>query len=185
MPYQPKPKRKSRKETKNCIQCGIEFVSYMSSKKRYCTYACYIASGGAFRAGIASSRAVKMYGPKKDANHNEIFTELAKHCPAYDLSAHGYGLPDGIAWILEEWHLFEVKNPKTSYGRKGLNKVQKKWLSQWKGGPVYMIYTVQEAERFGTGKFKGIKVFYPGDDKGLPQRTGASGDADSAPRPST
>ena len=97
------------------------------------------------------------YGPKKDANHNEIFEELRKHCPVYDMSAAGMGVPDGVAWIAGAWHLFDVKNPKTSYGKRGLNKVQKKWLTQWKGGPIYLIYTVEEAERFGLGNFDGIK----------------------------
>lgn len=97
------------------------------------------------------------YGPKKDANHNEIFEELRKHCAVYDLSTAGRGLPDGIAWIQAAWHLFDVKNPKTGYGKRGLNEVQKKWIQQWKGGPVYLIYTEDEARRFGCGDFSGIK----------------------------
>lgn len=97
------------------------------------------------------------YGPKKDANHNELMAEMRKYCAAYDMSTAGMGLPDGVAWINNAWHLFDIKNPKTGYGRRGLNKVQKKWLETWAGGPVYLIYTVEEASRFAQGNFDGIK----------------------------
>lgn len=97
------------------------------------------------------------YGAKKDANHNEIFAELRKHCYVLDVSAAGSGLPDGIICIDGKLYLFDVKNPKTGYGRRGLNAVQKKWVEQWKGIPVYLIYTVEEAARFAKGDFTGIK----------------------------
>ena len=97
------------------------------------------------------------YGPKKDANHNELLAEIIKHCPVYDLSKHGGGLPDGLAWVDGAWRLFDVKNPKTGYGRRGLNPTQKKWLGQCDGGPVYLIYSVEEAGRFARGQFDGIK----------------------------
>lgn len=97
------------------------------------------------------------YGAKRDANHNEIFEEMRKHCPVLDMSAAGHGLPDGIAGINGALYLFDVKNPKTGYGRRGLNAVQKKWVEQWKGSPVYLIYTVEEAARFARGDFTGIK----------------------------
>lgn len=102
------------------------------------------------------------YGAKKDANHNAVFSVMRKHCPVYDLSNAGMGIPDGIAWISGAWHLFDVKNPKTAYGRRGLNKVQLKWLETWNGGPVYLIYTVEEGERFAQGNFEGIKVVHGG-----------------------
>jgi len=101
------------------------------------------------------------YGAKKDANHKEIIEEMRRHCAVHDLSSFGGGLPDGIAWIGEAWHLFDVKNPKTGYGRRGLNEVQKKWVGQWQGGPVYLIYTVEEAARFALGNFSGIKFVAP------------------------
>jgi len=155
--------RESRTIVSTCAHCSNQYEHYQSSKRIYCTYKCHIASGGAFRAGIAASRATMKYGAKKDANHNELFEELRKVCEAvYDLSSHGRGLPDGIAWIKSQWVLFDIKNPKTAYGRRGLNEVQKKWVAQWKGGPVYLIYTADEARRFGAGDFEGIKMFVAG-----------------------
>lgn len=146
-----------------CAQCGKEFRRYPSQTRIYCTYDCHLKSGGAFRAGVASAKAAMKYGPKKDANHNEVFEEMRKHCAVYDFSSAGCGLPDGIAWVKDQWRLFDVKNPKTGYGRRGLNKVQKRWLGQWKGGPVYLIYSAEEAARFGRGEMDGIKVIYPED----------------------
>jgi hypothetical protein len=154
-----------KKNFKNCCQCGEKFSLFKSqNNKKYCSYKCHLDSGGAFRAGIASTEARLKYGPKKDANHNEIFEELRRYCAVYDLSSAGCGLPDGLAWISNQWILFDVKNPKTAYGKRGLNSVQKKWLSQWKGGPVYLIYTTEEAKKFANGEFDGIKFDRPDDD---------------------
>lgn len=97
------------------------------------------------------------YGTKKDANHNEIMEVMRKYCAVYDLSNAGMGVPDGVAWVNGAWHLFDIKNPKTAYGRRGLNRVQTKWIQAWAGGPVYLIYTTNEAARFAQGQIDGIK----------------------------
>lgn len=153
-----KPPREIRSARSNCINCGTEFTYYLSRPKFSCSYACHLASGGALRAGLAASKAIMKYGTKKDANHNEVVEEMQKYCAVYDLSSVGRGIPDGLAWIDGSWHLFDVKNPKTSYGKKGLNPIQTKWIQQWKGGPVWLIYTADEAKRFATGKFDGLKA---------------------------
>lgn len=101
----------------------------------------------------------KKYGAKKDANHKEVFDAIRSLTAAHDLSDAGMGIPDGLAWVLDGWQLFDVKNPKTSYGRRGLNPLQKKWASDWRGGPVYLIYNVDEAIRFAQGKLDGLKRF--------------------------
>lgn len=152
-------KRLAKRQYKTCLHCGNLFQYYQSQSKRYCTYKCHIESGGSFRAGLAASKAKMRYGAKRDANHDEVMTELRKHCAVYDLSNAGNGIPDGVAWINNAWHLFDIKNPKTAYGRRGLNPVQKKWISMWPGGPVYLIYSAEEAARFAQGDFSGIKFF--------------------------
>lgn len=143
-----------------CIKCGTNFKKYPSQKKMFYSYQCHLDSGGAFRAGMAAAKAIMKYGAKKDANHNEIFDELRKHCAVYDISSTGMGVPDGLAWINDAWHLFDVKNPNTGYGKRGLNPVQKKWLTQWKGGPIFLIYTKDEAKKFANGEFETIKRVY-------------------------
>ena len=101
------------------------------------------------------------YGAKKDANHDEVFEAIRKHTAANDFSSAGRGIPDGVAWIDGGWQFFDVKNPETSYGKKGLNKLQKDWASKWNGGPVYLIYTAKEGEQFARGDYKGIKCYPP------------------------
>ncbi len=105
--------------------------------------------------------AAKKYGAKKDANHKEIFGIIERFTAVKDLSAIGFGVPDGLAWINESWQLFDVKNPNTGYGKRGLNARQKKWAEDWRGGPVYLLYTVEEAERFARGNLEGIKRHDP------------------------
>lgn len=102
------------------------------------------------------------YGAKKDANHNEIFAMIRTFTAAHDLSNAGNGVPDGVAWVVDGWQFFDVKNPNTGYGRRGLNKRQKEWASDWRGGPVYLIYTVEEAQAFAQGKLDDIKRFPDG-----------------------
>lgn len=146
-----------------CANCGTSFRVYPSMTKRYCSYECHLATGGAQRAGWASVQAVKKYGAKKDANHKELMTELRKHCAVYDMSDFGCGCPDGVAWIANNtWQFFDIKNPKTAYGKRGLNAVQRKWLGQHKGGPIYLLYTVEDAFRFALGQLDGLK-FESGD----------------------
>ena len=99
------------------------------------------------------------YGAKKDANHSEIFDYIAAHTAVKDLSNAGFGVPDGIAWVSDGWRLFDVKNPKTGYGKRGLNARQKSWADDWRGGPVYLIYTVEDAKFFVRGEFSSLKQF--------------------------
>jgi hypothetical protein len=153
----PKPPRPSGRVMRDCGNCRQPFEGYRSIPRLYCSYGCFTASGGPFRAGMAAAKAKMKYGAKRDANHNELMAEIRRHCTAHDLSAAGCGIPDGMAWVGGAWHLFDIKNPRTGYGRRGLNTVQKKWVAQAKGGPVYLIYTLEEAQRFGRGEFDGLR----------------------------
>lgn len=153
--------RASKEIIKACAMCGAEYKTYPSKSQKYCSYKCHLDNGGAFKAGMAAAKATMKYGPKRDANHAELFAVLRKHCAVYDVSTSGMGIPDGLAWVNGAWHLFDVKNPKTGYGKRGLNPIQKKWLSQAQGGPIYLLYTTEDAENFATGKFDGLKFEVP------------------------
>lgn len=153
--------KNSKATIKTCSMCGADYKSSPSQNRKYCSYKCHLDSGGAFKAGMAAARATMKYGPKRDANHAELFAVLRKHCAVYDVSTSGMGIPDGLAWVNGAWHLFDVKNPKTGYGKRGLNPIQKKWLSQAQGGPIYLLYTVEDAENFATGKFDDLKFEAP------------------------
>ena len=153
--------RAKQKKFKSCLVCGTGFRVFPSSTRRYCSYECHLKDGGAFKAGMASAKAKMKYGAKRDANHSEVIAAMKKHCGVYDVSSSGMGIPDGLAWINGAWHLFDIKNPKTAYGKRGLNPIQKKWLNQSNGGPIYLIYSVEEAERFAQGNFDGLKFEEP------------------------
>lgn len=155
----PKPVPKPRRvmATYSCIQCGAPFQACPSQARKYCSYPCYIESGGAFRAGQAAARAKLRYGVKRDANHSELFAVLEKMVPVMDFSSLGCGCPDGIALVKGRIQFFDIKNPKTGYGKRGLNPRQKRWVLEWKGGAVYLIYNQDDAVNFATGKFDLVK----------------------------
>ena len=102
---------------------------------------------------------MKKYGAKKDANHKEVMARLKSLVPVHDLSAAGCGVPDGIAWINGGWQLFDIKNPNTGYGKRGLNERQKTWADKWDGGPVFLIYGEDDAAAFAKGDFDAVKCF--------------------------
>lgn len=154
-----KERRKTGSTIKKCLQCNAEFRAHNSAKRKYCSYACHLDSGGAKRAGEAAVMAKRKYGNKKDANHHEVFNAILEITTAKDLSDAGCGVPDGLAWVEGAWLLFDVKNPKTGYGKRGLNERQKKWAIDWKGGPVYLIYNEDEARLFAKGELDTIKRF--------------------------
>jgi hypothetical protein len=102
----------------------------------------------------------RKYGAKKDANHNEVVEAFkALGADVLDTSNLGGGVPDLIIGCRNAWHLVDVKNPNTGYGRRGLNKRQKEWALAWKGGPVYLISTVEEAADLVNGNFTALKRF--------------------------
>lgn len=151
---------KPQKTLWNCKYCKKEMITVPSAVKQYCSYACHIKSGGAFRAGEASAGMMKKYGAKKDANHVEIvdaFKKLKIH--VVDLSTMGQGVPDLIIWCKEKWILVDIKNPKTAYGRRGLNERQKTWANEWKGGGVYLVSSLNDVEAMANGRFDEVKMY--------------------------
>lgn len=102
----------------------------------------------------------RKYGARKDANHAEIVNEFKRlGVPVLDASNVGGGMPDLVVMIGGVLHLVDVKNPKTGYGRRGLNKRQKEWALEWKGSPVYLISTVEEVGHMVNGNFAVLKRF--------------------------
>lgn len=145
---------------KKCLNCGTEYKSYNKNSK-FCNYECSCKFGTPLKAGLsAQENIMKLYGAKKDANHNEIVSMLKSGgCVVHDCSSIGGGFPDILVWNLDAWHLIEIKNPKTAYGKKGLNKLQKKWADKWTGGKVIVIRTNEDALNFINGNFSELDQF--------------------------
>ena len=135
-----RPIDETKKETKICLQCKKEFDHYKSRQKLYCSYKCHLDNGGAWRAGLAAKESILKYGAKKDANHHEVVDAMQK-AGAYviDMSHVGKGFPDLIVGFRSQTILMEIKNPKTSYGKRGLNKNQLKWKEQWTGDTYCVV----------------------------------------------
>lgn len=152
-------KRPSKIPNLTCFHCFKHYHSY-NKKRQYCSLSCSYASGSSWRAGMAANEMRKKYGHKKDANHDEIVAIIRKAGIAfYDFSSLGNGIPDGIVWVNNSWQLIEIKNLKTAYGKRGLNKNQKKWISQWNGGPVYILHNIDEAILLIQGKLDKLISF--------------------------
>ncbi len=87
------------------------------------------------------------YGAKKDANHQAICTCLDQMKVGYwDLSDVGRGIPDLLVYCGGQYHPWEIKNPRTTYGRRGLNKNQK--ALEARTAPINIIRTIDEAIAF-------------------------------------
>ena len=100
------------------------------------------------------------YGAKRDANHNELVTVLESlGVLVIDMSEKGGGFPDLICAVRHQTLLVEIKNTKTSYGKRGLNKLQKLFAEQWTGGPVYIITNEDEAIDLANGRLEKIYAY--------------------------
>lgn len=95
---------------------------------------------------------------KKDNNHNEIVNFLKTVVPTSDCSWVGHGWPDGMCRINGGWQFFDVKNPETHYGRKGLNKLQRE-AATIIGATVYILRSIEDAENFAMGRFDQVDQF--------------------------
>jgi hypothetical protein len=150
--------RNGRQISIKCQQCGKTcMVSPSLKKRRFCSYKCHLDSGGAKRAGLAAAKARTMYGSRKDANHAEIVDAMRKAGLAVlDISKMGRGVPDLIVSIpphaIGKTVLADIKNPKTRYGQKGLNGLQKKFADEWQGSPVYLVRTIEDVLNMAAGR---------------------------------
>lgn len=81
------------------------------------------------------------YARRVDANQAEIVAALRKAGAKVKIVHQPYDLQ---VWIGERTMYIEVKNPKTGYGRKGMNEKQ---AEEAQGLPVYMADSVESALR--------------------------------------
>jgi hypothetical protein len=140
--------REHKKSKTNCLFCKKYFTFSASTKRLYCSYDCHLKSGGAWRAGLAAKESILKYGAKKDANHHVVVEALQKvGASVIDMSHVGKGFPDLIVGFQSKTILMEIKNPKTSYGKKGLNKNQLKWKEHWIGGAYCVVDSPDAALR--------------------------------------
>lgn len=87
------------------------------------------------------------YARRRDQNHAPIakaFTDLG--CTVVDVSHSGIaGFPDLVVGVLGRWHVVEIKNPETRYGKAGLNGNQSAFDQESRGEPMWVVSTADEA----------------------------------------
>jgi hypothetical protein len=102
----------------------------------------------------------RKYGAKKDANHAEIVEAFRKlGVGVLDLSDLGCGVPDLLVSSAKRYLFVDVKNRATRYGMRGLNELQKKWADEWTGGPVYLVYDLDDVVAIANGHFDFVKRY--------------------------
>jgi Holliday junction resolvase len=143
---------------KKCPVCGAMFAP-LSHLTVHCSSDC--AFKNPKRAITARKNGMKSNRPcRRDLNQNAIVDAFRKlGAGVIDLSQQGGGCPDLIVSHGGETYLVEVKNPETYYGRSGLSKSQIAWASEWRGGPVYIVYTIEDALAIVERRTEDIKSF--------------------------
>lgn len=91
------------------------------------------------------------YAARVDATHKAIVDTLrACGCSVYNMRGER-GAPDLVVGIGGTTHLIECKTQK---GR--LNEAQVKWHQGWRGGPVAVLRTADEALAWVNDRRKGL-----------------------------
>lgn len=91
---------------------------------------------------------------KVDNNQKVIVKALLQvGAKVWDTTKVGNGFPDLLVSFQGKDYKMEIKNPNTSYGKKGFNKNQKRFVDAWKGSPVFLVSSVDDAL-----KVIGVKV---------------------------
>jgi hypothetical protein len=85
------------------------------------------------------------YALRKDLNQTAIVDCLLKG----GASVYALHVPvDLLVGIRGKTYLVEIKNKKTQYGKKGLNENQKEFVTNFKGGAVVILDSVESAINF-------------------------------------
>ena len=128
------PRPRQRLVQVACAYCTRVFDALPYAYRRFCSQACY----------HAAEEMIGVRGNRIDRNQHEII-EALRACGAKvaDLSQLGRGVPDLLVACRGVIYLVEVKNPKSAYGRQGLNKHQRAFVDQ--GWQVNVVTSVDDA----------------------------------------
>ena len=125
-----------------CEECGTESQRSASLIKGRKHHFCNMECRGRWLARVSE------FAYKKDANHDEIVSDLRKlGCYVCETHRMGAGFPDILVIHDTGVYLFEIKNPKSNHK---LTKAQIKWHSGWRG-QVAVVTSAEDALRlFGA-----------------------------------
>jgi len=115
-----------------CKHCGVEFRTFTRA-----TYCPEHKEVGRMNRG---------HGGRLDKNQNQIVEALRSiGASVLSLADLGRGVPDLLVSYNNVLYLLEVKNPGTSYGRHGFNKLQQDWHDKWRGRKPVIVRSPAEA----------------------------------------
>ncbi len=81
-----------------------------------------------------------------DGNHTRIVEALRKAgCTVQSLAQLGDGCPDLLVGVARRTFLLEVKDPAKPPSARMLNELQQRWHRLWRGLPVSVVHTPEEA----------------------------------------
>jgi endogenous inhibitor of DNA gyrase (YacG/DUF329 family) len=154
-----------------CANCGKNWRDYYEVRK-FCSRKCfgeyrkenYVSPLiGTFRTdetklklSLATKNHMAKYGSRRDKNHPEIVAAFKKlGCDVIDMAELGNGCPDIAVYCRNTWHVIEIKNPETKYGKRGLSNRQKTWAAS-ANAPIYVLRHLSEVARFVNGDCKDL-----------------------------
>lgn len=83
---------------------------------------------------------------RTDKNHTAVMTALCgMGCSVQSLAATGAGVPDLLVGYRGRTYLVEVKDGDKSASRRKLTAVQERWHRWWRGMPVVVVKSPDEA----------------------------------------
>ena len=84
---------------------------------------------------------------RHDANHAEIIATM-RGVGAFVVDTSSLGMfVDAVVAYQGTWHIIEIKNPETQYGRSGLNANQQALATMAGSAPVHVVSSADEALR--------------------------------------
>lgn len=85
---------------------------------------------------------------RTDQNHTEVVAALRKAgATVQSLAPIGSGCPDLLVGYKGKTLLYEVKDGRKSPSAIQLTEDQVKWRTRWTGGPLWVVYSAEQAVR--------------------------------------
>lgn len=89
---------------------------------------------------------IMRYAKKRDANEKQLTSFLRQiGADVLDCGSVGSGHPDKIIRHKNKTYYAEIKNPSTSYGKKGLSASQIKWMNDT-GNFIHVLRTEEDVK---------------------------------------
>jgi hypothetical protein len=157
----------------SCANCGLVWADYYKSRKfcskrcfgEYRTKSCWVSPLRGQKTSLekraklsaATKDFMSKYGSRRDKNHPAIVDAFRRlGCDVIDMAELGNGCPDAAIYCRGAWHVIEIKNPESRYGKRGLSRMQRKWAAS-ANAPVYVIRTIDQVVRFVNGDTNGMR----------------------------